>query len=168
MGLECKDIPKRLAPPCCVIAFTLMCFLAGSMLLGIQADDNWLGSRIDKAIVQRNAVADSLIESWNTEPFKDIIIANEDSCPESHPHDLFSDVWPGTIHACDCWYLARIATPFIVANVVMATEDRMKTIRWSNAMWFAQSIPSLKTRSIVWEFAAQKWRAWLCSRSKGL
>ena len=23
-------------------------------------------------------------------------------CPESHPHELFSDLWPGTTQACDC------------------------------------------------------------------
>ena len=44
-----------------------------------------------------------MIESWNREPFKEVIVVDTDSnCPDSHPHDLFREVWPGTTHACDC------------------------------------------------------------------
>ena len=28
--------------------------------------------------------------------------ALETECPETHPHQIFEDVWPGTTHACDC------------------------------------------------------------------
>ena len=87
----------------CVIALGVQIALTIVMVTSTQSNQNWLVTRMDQASAQRNAVADALIESWNREPFKEVIVVDTDSnCPDSHPHDLFREVWPGTTHACDC------------------------------------------------------------------
>ena len=52
-----------------------------------------------------------LAKSWEARPFVDILVltddqagsdTNENSCPESHPDDLFYEIWMGTRAMCDC------------------------------------------------------------------
>ena len=52
-------------------------------------------------------MSDSLLKSWGTEPFTDIIVVDVNEtkmtdCPETHPDELIYEVWPGTRQMCDC------------------------------------------------------------------
>lgn len=52
-------------------------------------------------------MSDSLLKSWGTEPFTDIIVVDVNEtqmtdCPKTHPEELIYEVWPGTRQMCDC------------------------------------------------------------------
>ena len=70
-------------------------------------DDIWLMRPLDLAAAQHNAVTESLLKSWQKEPFSDIIVVDQERgsfavCPSTHPNELLLNVWPGTRHICDC------------------------------------------------------------------
>ena len=79
------------------------------VVIGKLENGTWLVGPIQESVSQQNAVADNLIQSWNTEPFIDIVVIDIDTnssnnleCPVTHPHDVIYSVWPGTRHMCDC------------------------------------------------------------------
>ncbi len=41
-------------------------------------------------------------DDWNTKPFIDITVTNQNYCPSTHPHEVFYDIWPGGSIKCDC------------------------------------------------------------------
>ena len=72
-----------------------------------RTDENWIVTPFELVSARQNAVADSLLNSWNSEPFVDVVVVDQAngqlaSCPKTHPQDLFANVWPGTRHVCDC------------------------------------------------------------------
>ena len=47
------------------------------------------------------------LKSWTTDLYVDVIVVDQEagkvaSCPDSHPTELITNVWPGTTHVCDC------------------------------------------------------------------
>ena len=42
-------------------------------------DSNWLSGPVEQVSDQQNAVADSLLKSWTTEPFADVLVLDRDS-----------------------------------------------------------------------------------------
>ena len=53
-------------------------------------DENWLVTPFELVSARQNAVADTLLKSWNSEPFVDVVVVDQAkgllaSCPESHP-----------------------------------------------------------------------------------
>ena len=108
-----KEILKFPALVCCVVAFVMQVVLVIIITHGMQKKQGWLVTPIDNAKANRNAVVNSLVESWTTEPFTDIRVIDTTTtsndqvlgsvdCPDTHPHEVFRDVWPGTTFACDC------------------------------------------------------------------
>ena len=41
-------------------------------------------------------------EDWTTQPFQDIVVTTEMTCPETHPSEAFYEVWAGATILCDC------------------------------------------------------------------
>ena len=97
---------------CCAIIWQITLIIVIST--GLSRTPNWLVKPIERAIAERNAVTDTLLKSWNTEPFIDVLVIhtgtysqNYDTlvntdCPSTHPDEVFYEVWPGTRQMCDC------------------------------------------------------------------
>lgn len=41
-------------------------------------------------------------ESWRTQPFVDVVVVNSEACPDTHPYEVFYELWPGATMICDC------------------------------------------------------------------
>ena len=94
---------------CCAIAWQLIFILV--IFLGNIYEIEDLDIEINDIIAHRNAIPDSLIKSWTTEPFTDVIVIDiadptvsleSADCPDTHPHDVIYEIWPGSRHFCDC------------------------------------------------------------------
>ena len=47
------------------------------------------------------------MRSWNTRPYVDVAITDEQNCPLGFTEDLIYDIWPGTQGHCDCLEIDR-------------------------------------------------------------
>ena len=43
------------------------------------------------------------VSEWSMQPFTDLVLTEETSCPYTHPHEFVYSVWPGTQLGCVCW-----------------------------------------------------------------
>ena len=41
-------------------------------------------------------------QDWETQPFVDVVVTSNTTCPASHQHEVFYDYWPGSSIFCDC------------------------------------------------------------------
>ena len=43
-----------------------------------------------------------LEHEWTTQPFTEVITTEKTKCPDSHPNELYYDLFEGTEQVCDC------------------------------------------------------------------
>lgn len=101
---------------CCCCS--MICAIVAGIMLSLRLDDAgagrgqegaWLIESAQMAQASQTQVQDSLVNSWISEPFTDIVVLNSltdtRGCPTQYPDEVIYDLWPGTQQMCDC--LAR-------------------------------------------------------------
>ena len=90
---------------CCSIPAQFFSLVLPFVVFVKFGDGFWELQTIVTAQQKQNQVSDSLLKSWKTEPFVDVIVLDSNKhqvCPKTHPEEIMYDIWPGTTHYCDC------------------------------------------------------------------
>ena len=73
----------------------------GSWMCHIVNTDSWKNA-LESSAIGESVTTQILQRSWSKNPFIDVYLTTDNSCPKNYTDELIYDIWPGTRAMCDC------------------------------------------------------------------